>query len=458
MAAPVLPNGRLTTRLRPAVVCPVVGLVLALSGTLLTPAGAAEVASERRGPATATSDVTMVQANIRSDLSVDQFQSDVREVLAVRPDFVTYNEVPLRNELVFAPDGYEVWRSDRNRYTRSTAVVWREDRWTQTARGVFRISNWRGVPDGKRIELGRRFANWVTLIAPDGRTVSVVAVHIAPLTKGMPDLRRESVKRLTMLVGELDDSGPVLVGGDFNMHYMSAAYPYDLFSRASMSPTYETLGTTFATGDHQGATIDYLFHNGPQILPDSHYPIELNSDHDAVVAGMSWQVDAPAETQTLRNDPAGDRLAQWAAITTVLESIRAAEPGAKVEVVTSDVGIRAVLRRLKQSLARGVHVRLTTRSSDLTSKERRLARAIAASGDPESWVRQCDQDCRAVWWGEGGARTMVMVSGPEGRWQVRADVDRILDRSAVEKQTEVKLRTGEFGLAEGARLLDAIRF
>ena len=44
------------------------------------------------------SDITMVQANIYTGLSIPRFQADVAKVLAIQPDFVTYNEVPFRSD------------------------------------------------------------------------------------------------------------------------------------------------------------------------------------------------------------------------------------------------------------------------------------------------------------------------------------------------------------------------
>ncbi len=134
----------------------------------------------------------------------------------------------------------------RNRFTASTPVAWRTDRWTALDQGVFRISNWRGKPPGREIELGRRFANWVTLQGTDGRVLSVVSIHVAPVTKGMPDLLRSSVERLGILTDTLSASGPVLVGGDFNVAFNSGRYPRDLLSAHGLVPTYDTMGNYFA--------------------------------------------------------------------------------------------------------------------------------------------------------------------------------------------------------------------
>ena len=92
-------------------------------------------------------DITMIQANIYTGLSVERFQADVRKVLAVQPDFVTYNEVPFRNDEVMAPEGYAIYRDMTDRFTAATPVAWREDRWTAIDQGI--------VPD---LELARQAA------------------------------------------------------------------------------------------------------------------------------------------------------------------------------------------------------------------------------------------------------------------------------------------------------------
>ncbi|MFC6287520.1 endonuclease/exonuclease/phosphatase family protein [Nocardioides sp. GCM10027113] len=403
------------------------------------------------------SDVTMVQANIKSDLSVEKFQSDVRTVLAQGPDVVTYNEVPLRKDEILAPAGYGLHRKTKNRYTAATAVAWREDRWAPVAQGTYRISNYREKPPGRSIMIGLRFANWVTLESPDGRRMSVVAVHIAPLDRNMPDLLKGSVRRLRGLVDQLAPAGPVLVGGDFNVHYKSGRYPRTMFDNAFMAPTYDSLGTYFPTGDHGGYTIDYVFGRGSEILRAvQHSPVELYSDHDAVVSGFSWQVDAPADTQRIANDPAGDTAAQRLALSTVVEQLRSAEAGGRVELATMQLDVRAAYKQLRRAAARGVEVQLTTRSVELTARERRLGRFFAEIGDPDSWVRQCIDQCRVAWRDNALPRTLGVVRDAQGAATVRVDVDRPLDQGLVERQTEVVLRTGEHGMAEGAEKLASL--
>jgi endonuclease/exonuclease/phosphatase (EEP) superfamily protein YafD len=428
---------------------------IAAAATLAAPAGAG--AGRATADVAQTSDITMIQANIYTGLSPERFQADVREVLAVQPDFVTYNEVPFRNDEVMAPEGYAIHRNMRDRFTAATPVAWREDRWTAIDQGVWRISNWRGKPPGRVVELGRRFANWVTLQDVDGRVVSVVSIHIAPVVRGMPDLLRRSVTRLDALVAELESTGPVLVGGDFNVHYRSSRYPRDILSRNDLVATYDNLASYFATGDHHGYTIDYVMGTGSDVLaPVDHYPIELKSDHDAVVAGLSWTVDAPADTTVVSNDPTGDRAERRAALISILDGIKAAQPGAQVALATNRLDLPAVVRQVGRALERGVHLQVVTTSKEPSSVEQRLSRRIAASGDSGSSMRWCTDTCRGVWNDAGLPRALMMLSDASGRWTTRYDASRQLGPELVTQASRVRVSVGPHALEDGQQLLASI--
>jgi len=436
--------------------CVALFTAIAAAATLAVPAGAGE--NDGKVDVPPTSDITMIQANIYTGLSVERFQADVRTVLAVQPDFVTYNEVPFRNDAVMAPDGYAIYRNMKDRFTAATPVAWREDRWTAIDQGTWRISNWRGKPPGREVELGRRYANWVTLQDADGRVVSVVSIHVAPVVRGMPDLLRPSVTRLDLLVAQLESTGPVLVGGDFNVHYLSSRYPRDILSAHNLVATYDNLASYFATGDHHGYTIDYVMGTGSDVLaPVNHYPIELNSDHDAVVAGLTWRIDAPADTTSVSNDPTGSRVARRAALTSILNGIKAVEPGGQVALATTRLDLPAVVRQLGLALGRGVHLQVVSTSKQATKAEQRLARLIAGSGDTASSVRRCgNATCRGVWNDAGLPRALMMVSDATGTWTTRYDASRKLGRELVEQISRVRISVGPHALEDGQRLLATI--
>lgn len=431
----------------------VVALALGLSA--LAPAPVASAADEvpQRAPVGSPT-ITMVQANILTTMKAERFQRDARTVTSLGADFISYNEVPFRYDEFLAPEGYELYRDMSNRFTAATPVAWRTDRWTPIATGNQWISNWRGKPPGKVVELGRRTANWVTLQGVDGRVVSVVSAHIAPPTRGMPDLLRRSIKSLNKLVAKLAPSGPVLVGGDFNVHYTSGRYPRDLFAKSQLAPTYDLLGAHFPTGDHFGNTIDYLFSRGEdQLTATNQYPKELKSDHDAVVGEYTWLVDAPATISSVRNKPDGTKPEKRAVVKALTSAIGAAEAGSTVALRTPVFDLRGVLRSMRKALERGVHIQVMTANDAPTGRERTLARAVTAQGDPNSWVQACGGGCLPAWREAGMPRSLMMVSDAAGEWTTRFDVNRMIVSDLTTLRSRVKVQTGPIALEGGAALL-----
>jgi endonuclease/exonuclease/phosphatase family metal-dependent hydrolase len=406
---------------------------------------------------TTLSDVRMVQANIKTGMPVASFQADVGKVLAQQPDFITYNEVMFRNDAVMAPGSYDIYRSTRNRYLAETAVAWNTAKWTEIDHGTKWLSDWRGVPPHKQVELGRRAANWVTLRGTDGRVVSVISVHIAPPTRGMPDLLRSSVSRLGTLVERLAPRGPVLVGGDFNVHYRSGRYPRDLLTAAGLVPTYDTMGAYFPTGDHFGMTIDYVFDRGTDTLrADEQYPVELNSDHDAVVAGFTWQTDLPSQTRVVANNPAGDSASRRAALAAVVAGVRAAQPGSLLTMATTRLALPKLTRQLKRAVDRGVRVHVVIAGDTPTAYENGLAARMAAYGDSHNWLRRCVSTCLTTYDASGVPGGFLMVRTPAGQWTHRYDASRRFGTELVQDRSRVRISTGEVALRDGVALFDGI--
>jgi hypothetical protein len=156
------------------------------------------------------------------------------------------------------------------------------------------------------------------------------------------------------------------------------------------------------------------------------------------------------------SDPSGDEDAQRRALDTLVADIASAGRGSELDVVTSGLHLRAVFRQLTAAAERGVHVRLITRSEELTRQERRLARALAATGDAGSHVRQCVEACLQAWRDSGMARSFMLLRDAEGRATLRVDVNRNLDEVVVERRTGVVHRSGEHGLAAGEEMLASL--
>ena len=128
----------------------------------------------------------------------------------------------------------------------------------------------------------------MTLQGIDGHVVSVISAHLAPETEVTEGLQEVGVNNLGVLANELAASGPVLMAGDMNFHYGPLQYPRALLASYGFTSTYDILGTHFPTGDHRGATIDYVFvKDASQFTVHGMYNQELYSDHDAITADLA---------------------------------------------------------------------------------------------------------------------------------------------------------------------------
>ena len=225
-----------------------------------------------------------------------QFSHDLGLVTVDSPDFITLNEAHRRTDAQITPPGYASWRGQGDMWVRETPVLWRTDRWALVDHGTRLMHNHPAIM-GPKVTYGVRYANWVTLTDIEGSTVSVVSAHTSPLIPGTVALLGEYVNALDDLVEELADNGPVLVGGDFNVHYFSTRYPRAALAAAGLVSTYDVLGQPtggWATGTHHGATIDYILAAGA--TPTSHTTSDLSySDHRALTAQLAL---GPGATDT----------------------------------------------------------------------------------------------------------------------------------------------------------------
>src|SRR5205085_9623399 len=126
----------------------------------------------------------------------------------------------------------------------------------------------------------------------------------------------KGLRRIGALANTLSAQGPVLMAGDMNFHYGPRQYPRELLASYGFTSTYDVLGTSFPTGDHRGATIDYVFlKDTARLTAVAHYNQELYSDHDAVTADLTF-TDAPTDVPvsfapgTYTNSPTATRSLQ----------------------------------------------------------------------------------------------------------------------------------------------------
>ena len=410
-------------------------------------------------PTTAPEPVTsveMVQANIKSGTALKKFKADLRKVFRTCPDFVTFNEVPMRQVQYLAPTGYDLFRTP-GQYTGANPVVWRTDRWVPEARGTTMISNKQGYGKGQHVMWGVRYANWVTLRSIDGKqTVSVVAVHIAPKSARTTKLLGPSIQRLGALVGQLSGSGPVLVGGDFNRHYKSSEYPRALLDAARLNAVYDLSGRYEPTGDHRGATIDYVMVRPAEVFTVlKQRTRELNSDHDAVVVELSLPEETVGEpvisfsAGTTVNDPASvSQRGRSTVIRSIQGVVKAVPTGEELRVRTSSLDVRRVAAKLLAAARRGVTVKVVTGTTDSTTPERWLTKQLAEI--PGSYVRHRPDAF------EPGQASSVLLASRAGitPWTSLA-LDRGLSRTMVSQRTVLRLETKRKAYKKQVRAFEA---
>lgn len=372
------------------------GLALGLLGSALvaghhSPAPATDLEAAAYSPPR----YRMVQANIKAGMPTARFKKDVRKVLDTAPDFVTYNEVNNRRAADLAPGRYRVWRKGGNAYRAATAVAWDDKVWKATAKGLHRISNKRGKPDGQRLHWGIRYANWVTLEhRSTGKKVSVVAVHFAPKSKYYGDLVRPSAKALNALVKSLAGRGPVMVGGDLNVQYGGSRYPRDIFAARHLTPSYDVTHQVPVTHG-RASTIDYVLARGiARFATGNQRAFGLESDHNAVsvdfsplpVGSTSGSAKVRFGPGTVVTDPGLSAAEEQSVLRTVLKAVNSAQRGATVHLASRVATNARVVRALKQAKSRGAHVQVVTAERTTTDQMRSLQRVLGKDVNKQSWA------------------------------------------------------------------------
>lgn len=393
--------------------------------------------------------IRITQANLKNGMTVPNFQADVGTVLAGAPDFVTYNEVPLRQDTVLAPPpGYAVWRTP-GQYTGEAPVAWRTDRWTAVAEGTTMLSNKSGRLPGQKLDWGIRYANWVTVQDAFGHQVSVISAHLTPVTTITEGLQEKEIVRLGTLADTLGASGPVLVGGDLNMNYQTAEYFGPLLAQYNLVPSYDALGTRFPTGDHRGATIDYVMVHqdvtAPPLAFADHYPSELNSDHDAVTADLAF-TSAPSlpppyvlPRGDTANNPAGTPEEQQAALRVIVQAIDQVPAKGAIHITTKRISSPYVLKALDRALDRGVHVQAIFRARTLTPGMHHLLNVLGEKTWRKNFAMQCSHPCQKVARKIPLDPSQILISNVAGTPAVKISSDHALTIGSTHRLTSLRL-------------------
>ena len=396
--------------------------------------------------------IRITQANMLAGDGLVKFNSDRDKVIGGNPDFITYNEVPQRQDDALAPPpGYTLFRTP-GQYKGEAPVAWRTDRWTPIAQGTYMVSHRAGRLKWQHVDWGIRYANWVTLQDAYGRTISVVSTHVTPLisiTEGLPE---SSVRRLGELAATLGEQGPVLMAGDFNFHYRSAQYPASLLAEGNLVPTYDTMGAFFPTGDHHGATIDYvLVHQdlaAPQLQVLDQFPTELYSDHDAVTADLAFTTPAVPPTfsvapATVVNDPAGDAVAKRKVVDLITGTLDNAPAGGAVHLVTKALTSPRVIHALDRAIQRGVHVQLIVRHHAFNAQEQHFVDLLGRGTGHKSFAVLCSKECHKILKRRDLKPTTVLVSSAGLTKAVRIKADRAATPAATNKLTTARVSTSQ---------------
>jgi endonuclease/exonuclease/phosphatase (EEP) superfamily protein YafD len=372
--------------------------------------------------------IRITQANLLSGQDADNFQADAALVISNQPDFVTYNEVPYRKDVFLAPPGYALFRTP-GQYTGATPVAWRTDRWSAIKQGTLMVCYKKGRLPGQKVDWGIRYANWVTLQGIDGHVISVISAHLPPVTSITEGLQEKGLHRIGALANTLSAYGPVLMAGDMNFHYGPAQYPRDLLASYGFTSTYDVLGSHFPTGDHRGATIDYVFvKDTTQLTVHAQYNQELYSDHDAVTADLSF-TDAPGAVPvsftpgTYTNSPYGNRAGQRAALDLVVKAVDSAPSGAAIHLTTSKLGDKRLSRALTAAHERNVHVQLITRRAKPSTQEKAMRTLLGGKVWKKSWAVGCWAVCRAIEDRGNLPETRLLVSQSGVTTALRIDLD-----------------------------------
>jgi len=272
--------------------------LIVLVGGIFSAQQAADAACTPWGPLGAVAggpDLTVTQANIKVSLPDAKLREDLAAVVATQPDFISLNEMQKRTNQEITPAGYAVWRDPAaTGQARSTAVLWRTDRWHQVASGRVIM-----VDHGPQRWDHDRAATWVTLEDTDGGQVSMISAHhmINPANHG-PDkplrqqLYREGLAKVQTLIAGLSSQGPVFLAGDLNATWTNndSWAPRAMLGAIGMRNTMDVLG---AEPTHDGGgIIDYIFFQPTNATPVSQRTQALNSDHRLLTA--TFRLGAPS--------------------------------------------------------------------------------------------------------------------------------------------------------------------
>jgi hypothetical protein len=299
------------------------------------------------------------------------------------------------------------------------------------------------------VHWGIRYANWATLQGTDGRVISVIAAHLPPVTSITEGLQEKGLKRIGAFANKLAVKGPVLLAGDMNFHYGPRQYPRELLASYGFTSTYDVLGRYFPTGDHRGATIDYVFvKDTTQLTVHEQYNQELYSDHDAVSADLSFNSVPGTETVSFTagsyaNEPTGERADRRAVLDLVVKAVNATPAGGAIHLTTAKLGDKALVAALTAAHKRGVHVQIVTRRTTVSTMERSMRELLGNRVWTRRWAVGCWAVCRAVESRGSLPQSRLLISRSGLTSALRIDIDQPLVYSTATTPTNARVWTSQ---------------
>ena len=122
------------------------------------------------------------------------------------------------------------------------------------------------------------------------------------------------------------------------------------------------------------------------------YNQELNSDHDAVTADLSF-TDVPAAAPvsfapgTFTNVPSGTRPSRRAVLDLMVKAVDNAPEGSAIHLTTAKLGDKPLYRALRAAIDRQVHVQvLTRRTNTLSQQEQNLMNVLGDKVWKKDWA------------------------------------------------------------------------
>ena len=136
-----------------------------------------------------------------------------------------------------------------------------------------------------------------------------------------------------------------------NFHYGPRQYPRALLASYGFTSTYDVTRPDFPTGDHRGATVDYVFMKAAtQFTVQGQYNQELYSDHDAMTADLAFTaaplaVPVSFTPGTFTNAPDGTRAAPPRHAGPDGQGGRERPAGAAIHLTTAKLGDKTLTGR-----------------------------------------------------------------------------------------------------------------